>query len=83
MIEISTLVREDASVLPRMTMDRGRGAFIVLEGLDRSGKTTQTAKLVDKIEKLGRPCKLIKFPGTLFSEWTLSDRSNDGNWEDD
>ena len=45
------------------SMESGRGAFIVLEGLDRSGKTTQTAKLVEKIEKLGRRCKLIKFPG--------------------
>ena len=54
-----------------MTMSRGRGAFIVLEGLDRSGKTTQTAKLVERIEKLGKPCKLIKFPGTLFPEWKL------------
>ena len=55
-----------------MTMDHGRGAFIVLEGLDRSGKTTQTAKLVEKIERLGKPCKLVKFPGTLFLEWKLS-----------
>jgi len=46
------------------TMVRGRGAFIVLEGLDRSGKTTQTTELVQRIEKLGRPCKLIKFPST-------------------
>src|SRR5579862_7111052 len=40
-----------------------RGAFIVLEGLDRSGKTTQTAKLVQRIQSLGKECKLIKFPG--------------------
>jgi dTMP kinase len=55
-----------------MAMGCGRGAFIVLEGLDRSGKTTQTAKLVEKIEKLGKPCKLIKFPGTFFTVWKLS-----------
>jgi dTMP kinase len=42
----------------------GRGAFIVLEGLDRTGKSTQTAKLVERIEKQGRACKLLKFPGT-------------------
>ena len=46
-------------------MSQGRGAFIVLEGLDRSGKTTQTANLVAKIQSLGKPCKLIKFPGLL------------------
>jgi dTMP kinase len=44
-------------------MPNGRGALIVLEGLDRSGKTTQTVKLVQKIEGLRKPCKLIKFPG--------------------
>ena len=47
-------------------MEHGRGMFIVLEGLDRSGKTTQTLKLVEKIEKSGKPCKLIKFPGTAL-----------------
>ena len=46
-------------------MEHERGAFIVLEGLDRSGKTTQTTKLVQRIKELGRPCKLIKFPGIL------------------
>ena len=53
-------------------MNHGRGAFIVLEGLDRSGKTTQTSKLVQKIEKLAKPCKLIKFPGILSPELKLN-----------
>lgn len=56
-------------------MGRERGAFIVLEGLDRSGKTTQTSKLVDRIEKLGKPCKLIKFPGTILPGETDIDRT--------
>jgi dTMP kinase len=43
-----------------------RGAFIVLEGLDRSGKTTQTAKLVEQIQRQGKECKLIKFPGKIL-----------------
>ncbi|KAK7472406.1 Thymidylate kinase [Stygiomarasmius scandens] len=39
-----------------------RGAFIVIEGLDRSGKTTQTAILCEQLEKAGKPVKLLKFP---------------------
>lgn len=40
-----------------------RGAFIVVEGLDRSGKSTQTAALCDRISSLGKSVKLYKFPG--------------------
>lgn len=40
-----------------------RGAFIVVEGLDRSGKTTQTAILRDRLANEGHPVKLYKFPG--------------------
>lgn len=40
-----------------------RGAFIVLEGCDRAGKTTQAKKLVDALNQLGRATKLLKFPG--------------------
>jgi hypothetical protein len=65
------------------TMSQGRGAFIVLEGLDRSGKTTQTAKLVEKIESLGKPCKLIKFPGSLLALLETEYRPDDYDWKDD
>ena len=64
-------------------MTEGRGAFIVLEGLDRSGKTTQTAKLVEKIKSLGKPCKLIKFPGLSLPLFVTECRSNYDDWEDD
>jgi dTMP kinase len=40
-----------------------RGAFIVLEGLDRSGKSTQVAKLVDRLNQTGHKARLQKFPG--------------------
>ncbi|CAE6479592.1 unnamed protein product [Rhizoctonia solani] len=40
-----------------------RGAFIVIEGLDRSGKSTQCARMVSRIEGEGKPVKSIKFPG--------------------
>jgi len=47
-----------------------RGAFIVIEGLDRSGKSTQVARLVDRIQSATTtagvpPVKAValKFPG--------------------
>lgn len=39
-----------------------RGALIVLEGLDRSGKSTQCTKLVSYLEGLGHPTELWRFP---------------------
>jgi dTMP kinase len=40
-----------------------RAPFIVIEGLDRSGKTTQTGKLCEALKDIGVEAKLIKFPG--------------------
>ena len=40
-----------------------RAPFIVIEGLDRSGKTTQTHKLHEALKDIGVEAKLIKFPG--------------------
>ncbi|CAG9462945.1 unnamed protein product [Pedinophyceae sp. YPF-701] len=39
-----------------------RGAFILFEGCDRSGKTTQTAKLVEALRARGVSCELWNFP---------------------
>jgi dTMP kinase len=39
-----------------------RGAFILFEGLDRSGKTTQAVKLVESLNSLGKPSKFYRFP---------------------
>lgn len=44
-----------------------RGAFVVLEGLDRSGKTTQVKLLEQRFVEAGRPVKVMRFPGTLRS----------------
>ncbi|KAK0497470.1 thymidylate kinase-domain-containing protein [Armillaria luteobubalina] len=44
-----------------------RGAFIVIEGLDRSGKTTQTADLREKLVASGSAVKLHKFPDRTTS----------------
>ena len=40
-----------------------RGAFIVIEGLDRSGKSTQTVSLIKRLEQANVSSKLVKFPG--------------------
>jgi dTMP kinase len=40
-----------------------RGALIVLEGLDRSGKTTQVKLLEQRFVELGHKAKVFRFPG--------------------
>lgn len=42
-----------------------RGAFIVLEGLDRAGKSTQVSMLIDALTKLGIHAEKRVFPGEL------------------
>ncbi|KAL8692197.1 MAG: hypothetical protein Q9218_002728 [Villophora microphyllina] len=39
-----------------------RGALIVIEGLDRAGKSTQCEKLFNYLQQLGRPVKRMRFP---------------------
>ena len=41
-----------------------RGAFILLEGVDRSGKTTQCKRLVDALTKEGVKAKFYNFPSS-------------------
>lgn len=40
-----------------------RGAFIVIEGLDRAGKTTQVKKLCDALYDANHNIKMLRFPG--------------------
>lgn len=42
-----------------------RGLFIVIEGLDRCGKSTQVERLVARLQASGRPARLQKFPGVV------------------
>lgn len=49
--------RKTAQICRRM------GAFIVLEGLDRSGKSTQVERLVKTLVAAGHPAKAVRFPG--------------------
>jgi dTMP kinase len=43
-----------------------RAPFIVIEGLDRSGKTTQTYRLHETLKNIGVQVESIKFPGMFF-----------------
>lgn len=40
-----------------------RGALIVLEGVDKAGKTTQCKKLVQALQERGFPAEMMRFPG--------------------
>lgn len=41
-----------------------RGALVILEGMDRSGKTTQVKLLEQRFVELGKKVKVMRFPGT-------------------
>jgi hypothetical protein len=41
-----------------------RGALIVLEGVDRSGKTTQSLRLVERLQAASIAARHMRFPGT-------------------
>ena len=42
-----------------------RGALVIVEGLDRSGKSTQCRLLGQRLNELGHKTKLLRFPGLL------------------
>lgn len=42
-----------------------RGALIVVEGLDKTGKTTQCTRLVSKLVADNNKAQLFKFPGSI------------------
>uniref|UniRef100_A0A8C4YS60 Deoxythymidylate kinase n=1 Tax=Gopherus evgoodei TaxID=1825980 RepID=A0A8C4YS60_9SAUR len=58
-----------------------RGALVVLEGVDRTGKTTQSRRLVEALRASGHLAELLRFPdrtteiGRLISSY-LENKSN-------
>lgn len=68
---------ENCHILPyewtQQEMSR-RGALIVFEGLDRSGKSTQAKRLVERIASGGGQAVLLPFPGMFLVDglrWRL------------
>ncbi|XP_050538188.1 thymidylate kinase [Daktulosphaira vitifoliae] len=57
-----------------MTKTVKRGALIVLEGCDRSGKSTQCTKLVERLNSLKIPAKKISFPDRTTSIGSIIDK---------
>lgn len=45
-----------------------RGALVVLEGMDRSGKTTQVKLLEQRFVELGKKVKVMRFPGECLHQ---------------
>ncbi|KAK4782345.1 hypothetical protein SAY86_016447 [Trapa natans] len=62
----------------------GRGALIVLEGLDRSGKTSQSTRLLSYLEGLGHSVELWRFPDrtTSVGKMISSYLSNESQLDD-
>ncbi|XP_061201277.1 thymidylate kinase [Neopsephotus bourkii] len=58
-----------------------RGALIVLEGVDRAGKTTQCRRLVEALRAAGFCADLLRFPertteiGQLISSYLVKDKN--------
>lgn len=55
------------------TTTKRRGAFVCLEGVDHSGKTTQAALLCDALRKRDIPATVIRFPDRATSTGELID----------
>lgn len=53
-----------------------RGALIVLEGLDRVGKSTQCFQVVEKLNKMGKRAEAWRFPDRTTPLGKVSFNSN-------
>ncbi len=53
------------------TDTRRRGALVVVEGLDRAGKSSQCMLLRDKLKGTGIPVRYVKFPGEFASTYAI------------
>mmetsp|Transcript_25414 Transcript_25414/g.101282 ORF Transcript_25414/g.101282 Transcript_25414/m.101282 type:complete len:254 (-) Transcript_25414:201-962(-) len=51
-----------------------RGVFVVFEGVDRSGKSTQCARLVAALEQRKRTARLVRFPERSTAVGALIDK---------
>ena len=65
-LSIQTVLSLPPPTFIAMTERKTRGAFIVIEGLDRSGKSTQVSLLEKRLKAEGVAVRLVKFPGELL-----------------
>jgi hypothetical protein len=49
-----------------------RGLLIVVEGLDRAGKSSQCTRLVDAFSRAGQKACYVKFPGLYTPSLSIS-----------
>lgn len=63
MASITDIATPAAAALESVSAPAPRGALVVLEGLDRSGKTTQVKLLQQRFVELGKKVRLMRFPG--------------------
>lgn len=76
--------KEIIRYVPTMSLNSKRGALLVFEGLDRSGKSTQSRLLVESLKKAGEQAELMVFPdrttpvGKIIGEY-LSNKTYDLN----
>ena len=54
-------------VIFQMLKAKKRGVLVVFEGCDRSGKTTQVTKLVERLNKGGQAAVMRRFPDRTTS----------------
>lgn len=70
-----------------LTQQGRRGALIVLEGIDKAGKSTQAQRLCSYLTDSGRPAQLLRFPerstriGQVINEY-LTSGGGDGGVDD-
>ncbi|KAL8950040.1 MAG: hypothetical protein Q9222_003900 [Ikaeria aurantiellina] len=58
----SSAPSDKVAILSMTESSATRGALIVIEGLDRAGKSTQCGKLFQYLQAQGRPVKHLRFP---------------------
>jgi dTMP kinase len=72
---IKDICRDFKPILPFIMSSQSssqlRGALIVVEGLDRAGKTSQCQLLLDALKKQGHQVQYIKFPGDMLPHYML------------
>jgi dTMP kinase len=71
-VAVSALAKP-LSERPQWQAGRSRGLFFVFEGLDRSGKSTQSRKLRENLEKTGTKVEWMCFPNRETTIGTLID----------